>query len=403
MKIKKAASIGAVAAVALAGIAFTAAPASAEPTVATGGYTLAGSDTIQDVVDALVNGTTITGSSVRVLTAGVANASYDAFPNTGAGSYIQTKSGSAFKYFPRPSGSGDGINSMIASYNLHNNGYQWAKSGTLNIQGYVDIARSSGGPKTLDSNQASPAASDIAFIPFARDAVAYAYVEDSTWTQAQKDAVAALTQSQLQGLYNGTAQPVAGVTLRPLLPQSSSGTRKFFLGGTTGIALGSNNDPAGVNTTNGDNAKQENVATELTVPGEIIPFSAAGWIAQSNGAVPNNSIAAANAALGAAGTVKLGDPLAATTTVYTGSGSALVPTSAYYSNTTWGRNTYLVAPKSALTGSLATLLDPTVTAATSLAGYGTLPSTPGAVKTKFGFLAPLNGTTIQYALSSDTY
>ncbi len=404
MKFKKTASFGAVVALALAGVAFVAAPANAEPTTPTGGYTLAGSDTIQDVVNALVNGTSVTGSFVQVKASGVPNASFDAFPNTGSGSFIQTKSGSQFKYFLRPSGSGDGINSMIASFNLKNNGYQWSKTGSQSLQGYVDIARSSGGPKTLDSNQSSPAASDIAFVPFARDAVSYAYVEDASWSQSQKDAVAALTGADLKNLYDGT-QPVAGVTLRPLLPQSSSGTRKFFLGngGGTGLGYSNNNKPAGVAT--GDDATQENVATELSAVGvgAVIPFSAAGWIAQSNGAVPFNSIAAANTALGSAGSVKLGNPLSSSTTVYTGT-SSLTPTAAYYASTTWGRNTYLVTALSALANDakVAALLDPTKTGATSLAGYGTLPSTPGAVKTKFGFLAP-STTNIVYALSSDTY
>ncbi|WP_375384985.1 hypothetical protein [uncultured Microbacterium sp.] len=404
MKFKKAASFGAVVAIALAGVAFVAAPANAEPTTPTGGYALAGSDTIQDVVNALVNGTNVTGSFVQVKTSGVPNASFDAFPNTGSGSYIQTKSGSQFKYFLRPSGSGDGINSMIASYNLKNNGFQWSKTGTQNLQSYVDIARSSGGPKTLDSNQSSPAASDIAFVPFARDAVSYAYVEDASWTQGQKDAVAALTGADLKNLYDGT-QPIAGVTLRPLLPQSSSGTRKFFLGngGGTGLGYPNNNRPAGVAAI--DETKQENVATELSAAGvgAVIPFSAAGWIAQSNGAVPFNSITAANTALGATGVVKLGNPLAGSTTVFTGT-TTLAPTSGYYSNSTWGRNTYLVTALSALSGDakLTTLLNPTNTTASSLAGYGSLPSTPGAVKTKFGFLAP-STTTVVYALSSDTY
>lgn len=410
MKQKKVAILSAAAAITAASLAFSAVPAYAEAPVSTGGYTLAGSDTIQDVVNALVNGTWITGAKVQVTTSGVINGSYDAFPNTGPGSYIQTRtpaSATALSYFLRPSGSGDGINSMIASNNLGGT-TTWTKNSVgYNVAGLVDIARSSSGAKTTQT-AATATAQSLVFVPFARDAVSYAYVEGSSWTTAQKDAWASLDQATLKAIYQGTTTSVEGITPRPLLPQSTSGTRKFFLGSSAGqgIGIGNNNTPAGVGT--GDDTFGENTAFQvLTAPGQIAPFSAASWIAQNNGAIPFNSIAAANTALGAAGSVKLGNPVTGSpvfdTTTTPGK---LTPLSGFYSDGRWGRNTYLVVPKGKYDtdAKLHNLLDPTLTNTTSLTGFSTSPSpgTPGAVKRAFGFLAPSNPTTLIYALA-ETY
>ncbi|CAN5379024.1 hypothetical protein BH11ACT3_BH11ACT3_26050 [soil metagenome] len=405
MKNKKVATLSAAAVLTVVGLAFSALPANAEAPVSPGGYTLAGSDTIQDVVDALVNGSYASGSFVQVKAAGVVNASYDAFPNTGAGSYIQTRtpgSAAATTYFLRPSGSGDGINSMIASNNLLGT-TTWTKNSVgYNVADLVDIARSSSGAKTVQS-AANATATSLAFIPFARDAVSYAYVEGASWTSAQKATWAALDQVTLKGIYEGTITSVDGITPRPLLPQSASGTRKFFLGSSAGqgIGIGNNNRPAGVAST--DEGYQENTAAGvLTAVGEIAPFSAAGWISQSNGVTPINSIASANATLGAAGSVKLGNPLSSSAVFDTTTNPGkLTPLIGFYSDGRWGRNTYLVVPKGKYDADtkLHALLDPAATGSTSLTGFSTSPSasTPGAVKRAFGFLQPTNGTTVIFA------
>ncbi|MGO7983689.1 hypothetical protein ACC691_38250, partial [Rhizobium johnstonii] len=89
--------------------------------------------------------------------------------------------------------------------------------------------------------------------------------------------------------------------------------------------------------------------------------------------------------------VSLGSPTGAAP--FTGTAPALVPNSAYYSNGTFGRDTYLVVERARVTSTdpsydpaLAALVDSTSGA--SLTNFGTLPSQPGAVKKKFGFLAP---------------
>jgi len=72
-------------------------------------YAIVGSDTLEDVVNAIVNGTAITGSTVRVTQNGATLGSFDA---TGT-PYIITKVGGA--RFSRPNGSGEGFKALSAS------------------------------------------------------------------------------------------------------------------------------------------------------------------------------------------------------------------------------------------------------------------------------------------------
>jgi len=139
--------------------------------------------------------------------------------------------------------------------------------------------------------------------------------------------------------------------------------------------------PAGDNLPTGP---QENTGGQIA-DYQIIPFSAASWIAQSDGAAPNTIAADTNLHLGAVNG----------TAAYTGTGSSLVPSAAAYADTTFGRDTFLVVEyarvnpaDSKYDAALATLVDPTQASA-SLVSFGTaLPSQPGSVKKKFGFLAP---------------
>ena len=210
VKIKKAAALCAVVGVALAGVSLAALPANADPVSSS--YVLAGSDTLQDVANALANGTTVTGVNVRALSATGPIASYDAF----GGSAIQTKPNGPF--FARPAGSGDGVKALSRSID----GSQFSVSGNTtpatSITGQVDIARSSSGPGTA-ANSSGP----LAYIPFGRDAVSYA-IAPGTATGLEQLSTAQLTQ-----IYNCTLTSVGGVSISPVLPQSASGTRKFFL------------------------------------------------------------------------------------------------------------------------------------------------------------------------------
>ncbi|TPW77143.1 substrate-binding domain-containing protein [Schumannella soli] len=361
MKIKKIAAFAAVAAVAVTGAALVA-PAFAEPV--SNSYVLVGSDTLQDSTNALLNGTDASGSRVRVTSNSSTLGSFDAFGSAA----IQTKPGGA--YFGRPAGSGAGVNALRAS--ITGNAYSAGGTNTTParvITGQVDIARSSSGP-----GGNANADGKLLYYPYARDAVAYAYKGGTA-------AWANLTPAQLKQIFDGTLTTVDGVAIKPRLPQAGSGTRNFFL-----AALGYTGTTApGVSDTG--NATAENDASVLGA-GEIIPFSVASWVAQSNGVTGVSTI-------GTTG-VLIGSPVAGQVP-FTGTGTNLVPNSAFYADTTFGRDTYLVVERARVTPGdakfdqgLADLVD--ATKSQSLTNFGSLSSSPGAVKKKFGFLAPSSTT-----------
>jgi ABC-type phosphate transport system substrate-binding protein len=364
VKIRKIIAMSTVAGVALAGLAFSS--ANAEPVA--NSYVLVGSDTLQDSTNALTNGTGASGSYIRILSAGSTLGNFDAFGSAA----IQTKPNGPF--FGRPAGSGSGVNALRAS--ITGNPYSAGGTNTTPakvITGQVDIARSSSGP---GSN--ANAAGQLLYVPYARDAVAYAYKGGTA-------AWATLSAAQLKQIYDGTLTSVDGVAIKPRLPQAGSGTRNFFLP-AIGYASGTTVAPG---VSDAGNATAENDATVLG-EGEIIPFSVANWVAQANGVTGTNTTTAAG--------VQLGSPLGATVP-YTGTAPALVPNSAYYANTSFGRDTYLVVEYARVVAGakfdagLAALIDGS---SASLTNFGSLASSPGAVKKKFGFLAP-STTTAQRA------
>jgi ABC-type phosphate transport system substrate-binding protein len=357
INIKKPVVLGVVASLAL-GI-FAAVPAAHADPVA-GSYVAVGSDTLDSSMNALTNGTAATGSDVRILAAGGAVGSFDAFGSA----TIQTKSEGP--YYTRPSGSGEGVNALIAS--IKGTALGATYKGT-DITGQVDIARSSSGPGT-NAN----AAGKLTYVPYARDAVAYAYYGPSA-------DLGNLTTAQLKDLYTNGPTAIGSTLVTPLIPQSASGTRKFFLS-----AIGVSTDATCGMSTCTTSTLPENDASVLTA-GTIIPFSAANWIAQANH-VAQNTIPTTNV-------VALGAPNGVA--AYTGTGTSLVPSATFYNAAPFGRDTYLVVefarvdPTSATyDATLAGLVNSTV--ATSLTNFGTAPSQPGAVKKKFGFLAPSTTT-----------
>ena len=355
MKIKKPLAFGLVAGLALSAFA-VATPAFADPVA--GSYVAVGSDTLDASMNALTNGTKATGSNVRITASGAAVGSFDAFGSA----TIQTKP--TGPYFTRPNGSGAGVNALIASVQGATYG-----SPAVNIANQVDIARSSSGP----GGNAS-ATGKLVYVPYARDAVAYAYYGPAA-------DLGSLTTAQLKDLYTNGPTTIGGTLVTPLIPQASSGTRKFFLS-----AIGVSTDatcPISACTTS---TLPENDASVLTA-GTIIPFSAANWIAQANGVAQNTIPASGNVVLGAPNGV----------VAFTGTAPSLVPSATFYNAAPFGRDTYLVVEYARVTSGdskydagLAGLVDSTV--ATSLTNFGTAPSQPGAVKKKFGFLAPLSTT-----------
>jgi ABC-type phosphate transport system substrate-binding protein len=359
VKIKKIIAMSTIAGVALAGLAFSS--ANAEPV--SNSYALVGSDTLQDSTNALTNGTTASGAFVRLTPNLTSVGNFDAFGSA----TIQTKSNGPF--FTRPSGSGAGVNALIASITGNPYGVTANNPGKV-ITGQVDIARSSSGPGANTNVNGR-----LLYVPYARDAVAYAY-------KGGNAAWASLTVEQLKEIYSGTPTTIGGVLVKPRLPQAGSGTRSFFLGA---LGLGSATPvvPDAGNTT------AENDASILG-DNEIIPFSVASWVAQANGVTGTNTTNLAG--------VAMGTPLGATVP-FTGTAPNLVPDATFYANGTFGRDTYLVVerarvmPGATYDAGLANLVDST--SATSLTNFGSLAASPGAVKKKFGFLAPSTTTQIR--------
>jgi ABC-type phosphate transport system substrate-binding protein len=198
--------------------------------------------------------------------------SYDAVP---AGN-ITPKAGCSSTTV-RPNGSGAGIAELAK--NLHPTG------DSTNF--CVDVARSS-----RDKQAGDPAG--LTWVPFARDAVSWS-------ANSTTNAPTSLTTAQLAAIYKcddtalgGAGDPVTwdevGGTgsdaVVPVIPQSSSGTRSFFLSqiGVTTAQLGSCVQPGGgqTNTTPEENEGTDpifhNAATQADV---IYPYSVAVYLAQT--------------------------------------------------------------------------------------------------------------------------
>lgn len=279
-----------------------------------------GSDTTQDVLNALagdtVNGKSYNATAVKSAT-GEGIASYDAIePGTGSTtSTITTRSGGPA--FLRPNGSGNGRLALSESLT----GDKYPTGSGVSIKGQVDFARSSSGP--------SVSGTALTYIPFARDAVGVA---------VKGSALNTLTVDQLHDIYSGTLTTVNGQTVHPKIPQSGSGTRKFFLAaiGLTDATLSP-----------GIPVVQENQADDaLTEDGALAPFSVGSWIAQNNDVAPDHSKDAA-AAGGHLAAVQLPGDSGATSPVTTVNGK-LAPVEYYYENATFGRDVYNVVPSRAI-------------------------------------------------------
>jgi ABC-type phosphate transport system substrate-binding protein len=249
-----------------------------------------GSNTTAGVMDAISANYNATKPSRHLY-------SWDAInPKTGAtGDTIETKGSSATDTtcdIARPDGSGAGVTALATT----------AKDDT---HACIDYARSSSGPSST-----SP--TGLVWVGFATDAV--------TWTTPTGGSgkVTTLTAAQLNAIYSCTDttwKSVGGTstaTIVPALPQTSSGTRSFFLAAIGNPTLGScvvngtinipgdannpvdleentgvSNNGAGANCTSADWAActTGNGYFFANNVNAIYPYSAADWIAE--GAAPN--------------------------------------------------------------------------------------------------------------------
>ncbi len=263
-------------------VAGAAGPALADPVTTLVGV---GSDTTQDVMDAIANqiGGGVVGSWDAV----------NPVDHVTAHEVIAPKVGCTMT---RPNGSGEGVNALRKSLNPSTAAAQLADPPEA---GCVDFARSSGGPGTNQS-----ATGQLVYIPFALDAVATSTgpTTASTGVVATNITDADLfSVTDLQTMYQ-TGNPVtpAGstksyvpdgtvtdATHQPIhlyVPQPGSGTRSFWLG-QMGLPT-SGSLPAWVHDTivGTSTIVQEHDGTVYATDADAFgPFSIAQWVSQRNG------------------------------------------------------------------------------------------------------------------------
>jgi ABC-type phosphate transport system substrate-binding protein len=415
---KKVAAIFAALGIAVTGVSLVA-PASADPVANT--YAVVGSDTLEDAVNALVNGTS--GNTFRIFSNNSTLGSFDATGNP----CIQTKENSS--RFTRPNGSSDGLLALVKSmkqeaYNAStSNGRVVCDRNNVRIDGLVDIARSSSNPGTNNPDFTGTGSTDrtLAWFPFGRDAMAYAYrsAVGSTTAAVDRDEstglasrIASLTKDDLTDIFACTLRQIDGHTITPVVPQAGSGTRSSWLTalglteammptvseGTASITTivgrdGSGNAITGVVSRTGCVQEgQEHDGQSLKVRNAVMPMSVSRWVAMAQGLTVNK--------VGSA--ILAGSSLVAGQEPVTGTGTNMVPNELYYANGTWGRETWLVVEYNRVTlgkpgydAALANIFD--AEQPNSLVNVETFnPNFAGFWKKKFGILPPNSGTLIKH-------
>ncbi|GAC1594005.1 MAG: hypothetical protein NVS3B21_15600 [Acidimicrobiales bacterium] len=379
--------------------------AHADPQQLTAPVVAVGSDTIQDITNALAGGTNnidYTPLHSDLASGRLQITSWDAVPpGTSTTVCISPKAPGAS--FNRPNGSGSGKAALSRAIDGGNYG-DATHCGAKPVSGLIDMARSSSGPAAGDT------ATDLTYVPIGRDGVSYAYYTTGTAT-----AVTDLTKAELTQIYtsSGTGVDIVrGTVTTHVIPceiQSGSGTRKFFEGAVAASAT--QDDTASTTCNNATSASvpagpvEENQPRRLQQKGDafaaapvapltanneyIIGMSAGSFIAQQNGVSPSTlSSPATTVDLGSIsndGTgVNLGKP-------YTGTAPSLVPSSTFYSNSTFGRNVYYVFDTGRVgAGTFGNVgLKQMFIGATSLICQTGVGSAQERVN-KFGFLTPSN-------------
>ncbi len=236
-------------------VAVASSTASADPTGTPTFRPLAGvgSDTTQDVMNGLSNVVLVNGQK--------AIASYNA---TGSAT-VTTKDPASTPgcTINRPNGSGAGRTALLASLGANN--------------GCLDFSRSS----SLNTSASSPS---LTYVPFAVDAVSYAITASSSVPKT-------LGLADLKAIY--TCDPAyvgtgPNYTIKPILPQSGSGTRSFWetTMGITDTDVNNKVYPCIVNGTKNGQLIEEHTGTVLD-DSSLVPFSVAQFTAQTNDVAPD--------------------------------------------------------------------------------------------------------------------
>ena len=325
---KKVAAIFAALGIAITGVSLVA-PASADPVANT--YAIVGSDTLEDAVNSIVNGTT--GSAVRVITNNNTMGSFDA---TGS-PCIQTKAYG--QRFARPNGSSDGLKALAKS--MKNEAYTSSSNTACDINGskivgMVDIARSSSNPGSSNpaTTTTDTSVRTLAWIPFGRDAMAYAYRSAAATTTTETSVrvaagIESLTKAQLADIFTCTQRTLDGQTITPVVPQAGSGTRSSW---AVALGLATSSTASSYTWASCVEVGQEHDGNSLKVRNAIMPMSVSRWVAMAQGLSVNKAGSA----------ILAGSSLVSGQAPVTGSGTSMVPNPLYYADTTWGRETWLV-------------------------------------------------------------
>ena len=228
-----------------------------------------GSDTLQDVLNGLANGTSITGCVCAFA-----------------------------RRVPRPFGSFDATGSTLHPDQVRRRPLRPSQRLRRRRQGAQPLdrrcARTPPAPSVARPTSRSPArwtspvrrpapprwpAGPLLYIPFGRDALAYAHTGG---TNASFDDV---DQATLKGMFECTITQSGGVTVVPVIPQAGSGTRKDWLRkiGATETSMQEVSEGGCVQV--GQEHDTKNLANGDAFPANAVtPMSAAQWVAQNTGA-----------------------------------------------------------------------------------------------------------------------
>lgn len=233
--------------------------ASADPTNPSGPRQLAGvgSDTTEEVMNGMADAIVIGGTKPLASY----NATGGAFDSKASGCNYAANPGNTNGPRIRANGSGAGRDRLLETLN---SGDDRANC--------LDFARSS----SLNLNAASQR---LTYIPFALDGVTYAIRSNSGISKR-------LTLANLTSIYRCDASTTA--SFAPLLPQSGSGTRSFFLStlGLTEATKGACVRDTFVDPADGQTKSvQEHNGRALINTRNIVPFSTGQYSAQSVGAI----------------------------------------------------------------------------------------------------------------------
>jgi ABC-type phosphate transport system substrate-binding protein len=239
--------------------------ASADPTGSPAFRNLAGvgSDTTQDVLNALSEVVTIGGTKQM--------GSYNA---SGSPAQVVTKDPAVVAgcTFQRTEivGSGAGVSRLQDSLE------------GVSRPGCLDFARSSANNAAANPSNPPGGPGQLSYVPFAVDALTYVIRDDSPLPNN-------LSITDLRSIYD-CALPTTDV--KPVIPQAGSGTRQFFLQqlGYTATEITNFNATTHPCVTFNDSTGTpilENTGTLVTDPLNVAPYSVAQYLSQINRVIPD--------------------------------------------------------------------------------------------------------------------